>query len=120
MLDITSNQPTKFSTKKWVELNDDASGKHKTNSQIKYQTSMLRSSLYDYGNTYILVKRTVTIPTILLPTANNNKEVVFKECVPFSDCISEINSTHIDNAKYIDVIRPMYNLKEYSNNYSKT
>ena len=113
MLDITSNQPTKFSTKKWV-------GTHKTNSQIKYQTSMLRSSLYDYGNAYILVKRTVTIPTVLLPTGKNNKEVVFKECVPFSNCISEINSTHIDNAKYIDVIRPMYNLKEYSNNYSKT
>ena len=38
---------------------------------------------------------------------------------PFTDCISEINNTQIDNAKYIDVIMPMYNLIKYSNNYSK-
>ena len=49
-----------------------------------------------------------------------NKRVIFKNCAPFTDCISEINNTQIDNAKYIDVVMPMYNLIEHSNNYSKT
>ena len=49
-----------------------------------------------------------------------NKEVAFKNCVPFIDCIYEIQNTEIDNSENIDVVMPMYNLIEYSNNYSKT
>ena len=49
-----------------------------------------------------------------------NEEVVFNNCAPFTDCISEINNTQIDNAKDIDVLILMYNLIEYSDNYSKT
>ena len=45
---------------------------------------------------------------------------IFKNCAPFTDCISEINNTKIDNAKDIDVVMAMYNLTEYSDNYSKT
>ena len=83
---------------------------------------MLRSSLCDYSVAYILVKGTITIATVLPPAAepnNNDKKVVFKSCAPFTDCISEISHTPIDNAKYIDVIMPIYNLIEYSDNYSK-
>ena len=46
--------------------------------------------------------------------------MIFKNCAPFADCISEINNTQIDNAKDIDVVMPMYNLIEYNDNYSKT
>ena len=48
------------------------------------------------------------------------KKVIFKNCAPFTNCISEINNTQIDNAKDIDIVMPMYNFKEYSNNYLKT
>ena len=48
------------------------------------------------------------------------KKVIFKSCAPFTNCISKINSTQIDNAEYIDIVMPMYNLLEYSDNYSKT
>ena len=48
-----------------------------------------------------------------------NKGVVFKNCAPFTNCKSEINNTEIDNAKDIDIIMPMCNLVEYSDNYSK-
>ena len=48
-----------------------------------------------------------------------NKGVMFKNCAPFPDCLSEINNTQIDHAKYIDFVMPMYNLIEYSNNYSE-
>ena len=51
---------------------------------------------------------------------NNHKELVFKNCAPFTDCISEINNTQIDNAKDIDLVMLMYNLIEYGNNCSKT
>ena len=49
-----------------------------------------------------------------------NKGVIFKDCRPFITCKSEINNTEIDNAKDIDILMPMYNLIEYSDNYSKT
>ena len=53
-------------------------------------------------------------------TENVGKKVAFKNCAPFTECISKINNTQIDNDKYIDVIRPMYNLIEYNDNVSKT
>ena len=51
---------------------------------------------------------------------NTNKKVLFKNCAPFINCISEINNTQVGNAKNIDIVMPMHNLIEYSNNYSKT
>ena len=96
---------------------------YNTNSQMKFRTSTLRSSLCDYSDAYILVKGTITIAPVPPPAAkpnNNEKEVVFKRCALIHDCISEINNTEIDNGKNIYVVTPMYNLMEYSNNYSKT
>ena len=55
LLKNTPNQPTKFRTKNWVEINDDSRGTYNTNSQIRFKTSMLRSSLCDYSEAYILV-----------------------------------------------------------------
>ena len=93
-----------------------------TNSQIKFKTSMLKSSLCDYSDAYILVKRTITVNNTAAADAdanNTNKKVIFKNCAPFTNYISEINNTQVDNAKDIDIVMPMYNLIEYSNNYSK-
>ena len=86
---------------------------------------MLRSSLCDYSDAYIFVSGTITITGAGVDDAakrldERNKGVIFKNCAPFTDCISEINNTQINNAKYTDVVMPMYNLIEYSNNYSKT
>ena len=57
---------------------------------------------------------------LLLIANNTNRKVMFKNCAPFTNCISEINNTQIDNAKDIDIVMPMYNLIEYSDNYAKT
>ena len=84
---------------------------------------MLRSSLCDYSDAYILVKGNISVNNTAAAgaTANNtNKKVIFKNCAPFTNCISKINNTEIDNAKDNDVVMPMYNLIEYSDNYSKT
>ena len=56
LLDNTSNQPSKFRTKKWVEINDESRGTYSVNRQINFKTSMLTSSLCDYSDAYILVK----------------------------------------------------------------
>ena len=123
LLDNTQNQPSKFRTKNWVEINDESRGTYNVNSQIRLKTTMLKSSLCDYGDAYILVKGTITADgtSAAGDDANNtNKKVIFKNCAPFTNCISEINNTQVDNAKDIDIVKPMYNLIEYSNDYSKT
>ena len=79
LLENTPNQPTKFRIKAWVEINDDAHETFNTNSQITFKTSMLRSSLFDYSDAYILAKGIISIEA----QAGNNpnigdKEVVFK------------------------------------------
>ena len=85
---------------------------------------MLKSSLCDYSDAYILVKGKITIAGAGADAAarqadERNKGVIFKNCAPFIKCISEINNTQIDNAKDIDIVMPMYNLIEYSDNYAK-
>ena len=86
---------------------------------------MLKSSLCDYSDAYILVKQTITITGERANAAarqadERNKGVILKHCVTFNNCIGEISNTQIDNAKDLDVAMPMYNLIEYSDNYSKT
>ena len=86
---------------------------------------MLRSSLSDYSNVYILASRTITFTGAGADDASKqldkrNEGETLKNCTPFIDCISEINNTQIDNAKDLDVMMPMYGLIKYSDNYSKT
>ena len=121
--DNTPNQPSKFRTRNWIEINDESRGTYNGNSQIKFKTTMLKSSLCDYSDAYILVKGTISVNSTAAQDAaanNTNKKVIFKNCAPFTNCISEINNTQIDNAKDIDIVMPMYNLIEYSDNYAKT
>ena len=116
MLDSASNKPSKFRTRNWVEINDDIRGAYSPNKQIRFKTAMLRSSLCDYSDAYILVKEKISVNA----AANNtNKKAIFKNCAPFTNCIRKINNTQIDNAEYIVIVMPMYSLIEYSDNYSK-
>ena len=84
---------------------------------------MLKSSLCDYSDAYIIIKRNITVNNTAANSAaayNTNKKVIFKSCTPFTNCVSEINNTKVDNAKDIDIVMPMYNLIEYSDNYLQT
>ena len=122
-IDETPTQPSKFRTRNWVEINDESRRAYNVNSQIKFKTTMLKSSLCDYSDAYILVKGTISVNNTAADGAavnNTNKKVIFKNCAPFTNCISKINNTQIDNAKDIDIVMPMYNLIEYSDNYAKT
>ena len=122
LIDDTLNQPSKFRTRNLVEINDESREAYNAASHIKFKTTMLKSSLCDYSDAYILVKGTVSVNNTAAAGAavnNNDKKVIIKNCAPFTNCISEINNTQIDNAKDIDIVMSMYNLIEYSDNYAK-
>ena len=123
LLDNTANQPTRFSTNNWVEINDDARGTYNTSSPIKFKTSMPTSSLCNYSDAYLLVSWIITITgerwkkkVAAKQLDERNEGVIFKNCAPFTDCISEINNTQIDNANDLDVVMLIYNLIKYSYN----
>ena len=124
LLDNASNQSSRFRTRDLVEVNDDSPGTY-TNADIKFKTTMLKSDLCDYADAYIFVKGTITITghgddDAARQLNERNKAVIYKNCAPFTKCISGINGTDIDNAQDIDIVMTMYNLIEYSDNYSKT
>ena len=125
MLDNTPNEQSKCRTKFQVKINYDSQGTYNTNRQVNFKTTMLKSSLCDYSNACIIVKETITVVGAGANEATrdqdkNDKLVVFKICAPFNNCISEMNSTQVHNAKDPDIVMHMYNLVEYSNNFSKT
>ena len=98
---------------------------YNTDSDIRFTTTMLKSSLCNYRDAYILLKGRITITgagdDVAARQANErDKGVISENCAPFINCKSEINNTEIDNANDIDIVMPMYNLIEYSDNYSKT
>ena len=124
LLESTSDNLSKFRTSNWIEINDESRGNYAI-GDIKFKTTMLRSNLWDYADSYILVKATITITGEGGNDAaewadERDKGVTFKNCAPFAKCISRINNTDIDNAHDIDIVMPMYNLIEYSDSYSKT
>ena len=124
LLESTSDNLSKFRTRNWVEINDESRGNY-ANSDIRFKTTMLRSNLCDYADSYILVKGTIAINGAgdnvrERQQDERDKGVIFKNCAPFTKSISRINNIDIENALDIDIAMPMYNLIGYSDNYSKT
>ena len=118
-LDDTVSHPSKFRIRNWVEINYESRGAYKNdnsnnnynnnnnnndnNNNIKFKTSMMRSSLCDYSDAYILVKGTTIVPNTAAQDAavnKTNKKVIFKNCTPFTSCITEINDTQVDCNKW--------------------
>ena len=91
----------------WIKSNHDAA------NEITYNTEILKSNLCDYNNTYILLSGNITVVAALI------RQVAFKTCALFTKCITKIDKTTVDGAEGLDLVRPMYNLIEYSSNYSE-
>ena len=107
LLNDSNNENSKFSTKKLYIIDSEAKG--------SYSTSSLESSLCDYSDAYVLVTGNITVTG-----GDANTKVAFKNCAPFRKCRTEINETFVDDAQHINIAMPMYNLIEYSGNYSDT
>ena len=123
MLNNESDQPSKFRTRNWLEINDESRGNY-ANSNIKFKTTMPRSNLCNYTDSYILVKGTITITgagdnDAARRADERDKGVIFKNCAPFTKCIIRINNTDIDNTQDMNIVMSMYNLIDYSDNYLK-
>ena len=115
LLNDSSNEESKFATKKWYVIDSQTTkGKYKQGGTIKFETETIKSSLCDYSDAFILVTGNITV------AANNETNVAFKNCAPFSICTTKINDIFIDEANHIYIPMPMYNLIDYSDNYSDT
>ena len=110
----SANENSKFATKKWYVIDSESKGNY-SEIEIKFLTCSLESNLCDYSDAYILVTGNINITG-----GNNNTKLAFKNCAPFKKCKTEINETFVDDAEHINIAMPMYNLIEYSDNYSDT
>ena len=80
---------------------------------LNLKKKSIKPSLCGYSDAYILVTGNITAAG-----GNENASVAFKNCAPFTKCVTHINDEHIDTAENLDTIVPMYNLTEFSENYS--
>ena len=115
LLNGSDNDNSKFATKKLYIIDCESNGNYSQNDEIKFLTRSIESSFSNYSNAYILVTGNITA------TPNNAAtQVTFKNCAPFEKCRTEINETFVDETDFINITMPMYNLIEYSDNYSDT
>ena len=115
LLNDSSNEESKFATKKWYVIDSQTTkGKYKQGDTIKFETETIKSSLCDYSDAFILVTGNITI------AASNDTDVAFQNDAPFSTCKTVINDAFVDEANHIYIAMPMYNLMEYSDDYSDT
>ena len=120
LLNKSDTNSRHFATKKWYIINDENNTNYGVNKDtgigapdtIKYDTRVLKPNLCDYAEAYILVDG-----TIRAGNANKNAKLALKNCAPFTKCNLEINDEHVDTAENLDIVMPMYNLIEYSDNY---
>ena len=120
LLDKIDTDSKHFATKKWYIINDENNTNYGVNKDtgadnpdtIKYNTRVLKPNFYDYAEAYILING-----TIRAADANNNTRLALKNCAPFTKCNLEINDEHVGTVENLDIVMPMYNLIEYSDNY---
>ena len=112
------NESTKLATTKWYIINDqnntDYGEGNEVSTTVKFETKVIKSSCDD-SDAYILVTENITATG-----GDANTRVASKNCAAFTRCIIHINDEYVDNADNLDIIMPMYNLTEYSDNYSHT
>ena len=120
LLDKIDTDSKHFASKKWYIINDENNTNYGVDKDtgannpdtIKYNTRVLKPNLCDYAEAYILVDG-----TIRATNAVNATRLALKNCAPLTKCNLEINDEHVDKAESLDIVMPMYNLIEYSDNY---
>ena len=111
---LNEENDSKFGTTKWNIVNNNSESNYDATNEITNNTEILKSNLCDYNDAYILVRDDIIV--VAAPAT----QVAFKNFAPFTKCITKFNETTIGDAKDLDLVMPMYNLIEYSSNYSET
>ena len=119
LLGNAGNEFLKFARRKWYVINDqnntDYGDRDENGTTIKLETKVIKSNLCDYSDAYILVTGDTKGTG-----GNANTKVAFKNCASFTKCVTHMNDEHVENADNLDIVIPMQNLIEYSDNYSDT
>ena len=117
-VEYSDEDDLKFQTRKWYIINDQNNGQYgkgdENDSTIKFNTEVLKPNICDYSDAYILVTGKIAVIN-----GNNKTGVCFKNCTPFTTCITHINDEHIETAENLDLVMNMYNIIEYSDNYEQ-
>ena len=115
LLNDSDNESSKFATGKWYIITDQNNGQYGrgngNDSTIKSETKVIKAILCDYSDAYILVTGDIKVADIGADT-----NVAFKNCAPFTRCVTHIRDEHVETAENLDIIMPVYNLIEYSDN----
>ena len=115
LINGSDNENSKFATKNSYVIDSETKVNYSEDDPIKFLAKSLELCRCDYSDAYILVTGNITA------TPNNAvTQAVFKNCAPFKSCRTEINDIFINNADFINITMPMYNLIEYSDSYSNT
>ena len=134
LLNGYDNKNSKFATEKWYVIDSESKGNYSQHNQIKFLTKSVESSLCDYSDAYLLVTGNITVTRFITVPAGSPAgtepqrkqpltaatQVAFKNCALFEQCSPEIDRTLVDEANFINITMPMYNLIEYNDNYSDT
>ena len=110
---------SKYATRKWYIINDQSNGQYgrrnenEDDSTIKFEIKVIKPDLCDYSDAYVLVTGDIKVADVAVDT-----NVAFKNCETFARCATHTNDEHIETIDNLDIIMPMYNLSEYSDNYA--
>ena len=103
--------------KKWYIINDQINGQYcegnENDSTIKFEIKVVKPNLCDYSDAYNLVTGDITVTR-----GDEDNKAVFKNCAPFTRCVTHINDEHVETAENLHIIMSMYNLLEYSDSYA--
>ena len=119
LLDHKNETYSKYQTKRWYIINDRNNGNYPEGNDkpIKIDTEVVKPFLCDYADAYILVTGDITVEGVVAANVPNTK-VAFKNCHPFTKSEIHLNDEHVEDSDNLDIIMNMYNLIEYSDNYS--
>ena len=113
----SDNESSKFAARKWYIINYQNNGQYargnENDSAIKFEAKVIKPNVCDYSDACALVVGDIKIADIAADT-----KVAFKNCAPFTRCVIHINDEHVQTAENLDIIMPMYNLVECSDNYA--
>ena len=115
----TDNESSKFATRKWYVISDQNNTDYDEESEdgttVKFKTKFIKSNLCNYSDAYILLTGDITATG-----GDANVRVAFKNCAPFTKCITHINDEHVDGADNLDIIMPMYNKVQLFRHFRKS